>query len=54
MYQGCTAKTMLYRLGDAGHTWPGGPSLGSLGHATKEISASKRIWKFFAAHTLPG
>jgi polyhydroxybutyrate depolymerase len=53
---GCRPNsTAVYYLvyGD-GHTWPGGPSLGSLGHATKEISASKRIWDFFAAHPLPG
>jgi polyhydroxybutyrate depolymerase len=36
-----------------GHTWPGGRSLGSLGHATKEIDASKRMWDFFAVHQLP-
>ena len=48
------SDTVYYLVKGDGHTWPGGPSLGSLGHATKEISASKRIWKFFAAHSLPG
>jgi polyhydroxybutyrate depolymerase len=54
-WTGCKpGSTSVYYLveGD-GHTWPGGPSLGSLGHATKEISASALIWKFFAAHKLP-
>jgi polyhydroxybutyrate depolymerase len=49
-----SAETVYYLIKGDGHTWPGGPSLGSLGHATKEISASKRMWKFFAAHRLPG
>jgi polyhydroxybutyrate depolymerase len=48
-----SATTYFLVKGD-GHTWPGGPSLGSLGHATKEISATKRMWHFFAAHRLPG
>jgi polyhydroxybutyrate depolymerase len=53
-WSGCKpGSTSVYYLveGD-GHTWPGGPSLGSLGHATKEISASQLIWKFFSAHKL--
>lgn len=53
-WTGCKAgSTSVYYLveGD-GHTWPGGPSLPSLGNATKEISASALIWKFFAAHKL--
>jgi polyhydroxybutyrate depolymerase len=53
-WHGCKPgrDTVYYLVKGDGHTWPGGPSLGSLGHATKEISASKRIWKFFAAHEL--
>lgn len=53
-WTGCKpGSTSVYYLvlGD-GHTWPGGPSLGNLGNATKEISASQLIWKFFAAHKL--
>ena len=48
------SATVYFLVKGDGHTWPGGPSLGSLGHATKEISASKRMWDFFAAHRLPG
>jgi polyhydroxybutyrate depolymerase len=47
------SAAVYYLVKGDGHTWPGGPSLGSLGHATKEISASKLIWDFFAAHKLP-
>jgi len=53
-WSGCKAgSTSVYYLveGD-GHTWPGGPSIPSLGNATKEIRASDLIWKFFAAHKL--
>jgi polyhydroxybutyrate depolymerase len=45
--------TVYFLVKGDGHTWPGGPSLGTLGHATKEINASKRMWDFFAAHELP-
>jgi polyhydroxybutyrate depolymerase len=53
-WTGCKpGSTSVYYLAEGdGHTWPGGPSLGSLGSATKEISASALIWKFFAAHKL--
>ena len=53
-WTGCKPGTtsVYYLVEGDGHTWPGGPSLGSLGHATKEISASALIWKFFAAHKL--
>src|SRR5439155_16116062 len=54
-WTGCKAgsASVYYLVEGDGHTWPGGPSSGSLGNATKEISASEMIWKFFAAHRLP-
>jgi polyhydroxybutyrate depolymerase len=47
-YQGCAAKTMLYRLGDAGHAWPG-PEGGSgpFGRANQDVSANELLWSFF-------
>jgi polyhydroxybutyrate depolymerase len=55
-WRGCKpgSATVYYLVKGDGHTWPGGPSLGPLGHATKEISATKRMWDFFAAHRLSG
>jgi polyhydroxybutyrate depolymerase len=46
-YQGCTAKTMLYRLGDAGHTWPGGTGYEAFGNINHDVSASELLWSFF-------
>jgi len=55
-WSGCKpgSASVYYLVEGDGHTWPGGPSLGHLGHATKEISASELIWQFFAAHKLAG
>ena len=46
-YQGCAAKTMLYRLGDAGHTWPGIAFDGPFGRGSVDVSASELLWSFF-------
>jgi polyhydroxybutyrate depolymerase len=48
IYQGCAAPTMLYRLGDAGHTWPGSPGEpGPFGWINHDVSASELLWSFF-------
>jgi polyhydroxybutyrate depolymerase len=46
-YQGCAAKTMLYRLGDGGHTWPGGTGYEAFGAINRDVSASELLWTFF-------
>jgi polyhydroxybutyrate depolymerase len=49
VYQGCAAPTLLYRLGDAGHTWPGSPGEpGPFGWINRDVSASELAWSFFS------
>ena len=37
-----------------GHTWPGGLVPAVVGKTSQDVSASDRMWEFFAAHPLPG
>ena len=60
-YTGCTggAAVELYAIAGEGHEWPGGPRMPSvitnvLGPQSKAVSANKLMWKFFAAHPMPG
>jgi polyhydroxybutyrate depolymerase len=45
----CTASTVLYRLDDAGHAWPGGNGFEAFGKINRDVSASELAWTFFAA-----
>lgn len=36
-----------------GHTWPGGRVPAAVGVTSNDLSASERMWDFFAAHPLP-
>ncbi len=36
-----------------GHTWPGGPDIPGLGYTTKDLDATREMWRFFAAHPRP-
>lgn len=53
-WSGCasSAATVFYIIEGGGHTWPGSIPIPSLGLTTKQINASREIWKFFSAHTL--
>jgi polyhydroxybutyrate depolymerase len=55
-YTGCadSADVVLYTIRDGGHTWPGGKPLPRLlfGPTTREVDATREMWKFFRAHTL--
>lgn len=50
-YSGCreNARVVFYRIGDAGHTWPGGEKLPVwiTGYTNQEIDASALMWEFF-------
>jgi polyhydroxybutyrate depolymerase len=48
-WQGCVAPTLLYRIIDGGHTWPGGLNDPTFGYSTDSISASRLMWDFFAS-----
>jgi polyhydroxybutyrate depolymerase len=52
-WQDCTAATILYRVGDGGHTWPGGIGLEVFGNINQDISASQLSYDFFLAHANP-
>jgi polyhydroxybutyrate depolymerase len=53
-WSGCTGSSSIvfYIIEGGGHTWPGSIPIKSLGLTTKQVDASKEIWKFFSAHTL--
>lgn len=56
-YSGCDAgaDVILYTVAGGGHTWPGGPALPAFitGSTSDDIDASRAMWDFFQAHTLP-
>ncbi len=53
-YTNCAdnADVILYTVEGGGHTWPGGKPLPEwvVGHTTREISASRVMWEFYAQH----
>jgi len=53
-YGGCDrAAVELVNIDGGGHTWPGGAQylpVAWIGRASREFSASERIWRFFAEH----
>jgi polyhydroxybutyrate depolymerase len=55
-YAGCadSANVVLYTIRGGGHTWPGGKPLPKIvvGATTREIDATREMWKFFRKHRL--
>jgi polyhydroxybutyrate depolymerase len=54
-YTGCQdgADVLLYTVGGAGHTWPGGwPIPGGLGKTNKDVDATEEMWRFFQEYSL--
>jgi polyhydroxybutyrate depolymerase len=54
-YTGCQdgADVVLYTVGGAGHTWPGGwPIPGGLGKTNKDVDATEEMWRFFQEYSL--
>ena len=47
----CVADVVLYSVDGGEHAWPGGEADGD--EPTRELSASRAMWRFFAAHPLP-
>ncbi|MEU0563139.1 hypothetical protein [Dactylosporangium sp. NPDC006015] len=53
-YPNCAADTVLYTIGDGGHTGPGTPAaFPGNGTTTQEIGANTLMWQFFQRLTLP-
>ena len=52
-WQGCADATILYRVGDGGHSWPGGIGLEVFGNINRDISASELSYDFFLAQVNP-
>lgn len=54
-WSGCDAgaEVVLCTTEGAGHTWPGGFPVPSLGHTTNDISATDAAWEFFTRHPHP-
>ena len=54
-YTGCQdgADVIFYKVGGAGHTWPGGwPIPGGLGKTNKDIDATEEMWRFFQGYSM--
>jgi len=47
----CTAPVVMYSIVGGGHTWPGSViDVTRLGLTTKQVSATKEMWKFFSTY----
>jgi polyhydroxybutyrate depolymerase len=53
-YTGCDddAEVVLYSIEQGGHTWPGGFPLPAVGKTSRDIDATREMWRFFQSHTL--
>jgi polyhydroxybutyrate depolymerase len=52
-WQGCTAATILYRVGNGGHNWPGGTGLDIFGNINRDINGSELSYDFFLDNAKP-
>jgi polyhydroxybutyrate depolymerase len=52
-WMGCLAPLLFYRVGDGGHTWPGGGGTTAFGAINQDISASAISWQFFVENPAP-
>lgn len=54
-WPGCRAgsQVVLCAVRDGHHTWPGGKNPSYMGHTTRDVDASSRMWAFFQKHPLP-
>jgi polyhydroxybutyrate depolymerase len=54
-YTGCAADVAFYSVVGGGHAWPGGQHLPEwfVGRTTDSINASRELWNFYSAHSLP-
>ncbi|KFE62777.1 alpha/beta hydrolase family esterase [Hyalangium minutum] len=52
-HSGCTAPATLCTVLNGGHTWPGGLMPPEYGYTTKDLDATREMWRFFEAHPRP-
>lgn len=52
-HSGCTAPATLCTVTNGGHTWPGGLMPPEYGYTTKDLDATREMWRFFEAHPRP-
>jgi polyhydroxybutyrate depolymerase len=52
-WPGCEAATVLYRVGNGGHNWPGGTGLDIFGNINRDINASELSYDFFLDNAKP-
>ncbi|MEN9826521.1 MAG: hypothetical protein RI953_2266 [Pseudomonadota bacterium] len=50
-----SSEVLFYKVEGGGHTWPGGEAQPAwlVGPTSTKINATKEIWSFFKAHSLP-
>ncbi|HYI03190.1 alpha/beta hydrolase family esterase [Hyalangium sp.] len=52
-HTGCTAPATLCTVQSGGHTWPGGLMPAEYGYTTKNLDATREMWRFFETHPRP-
>jgi polyhydroxybutyrate depolymerase len=52
-HSGCTAPATLCTIQNGGHTWPGGLMPPEYGYTTKDLDATREMWRFFETHPRP-
>lgn len=52
-HSGCTAPATLCTIQGGGHTWPGGLIPPAYGYTTKDLDATREMWRFFETHPRP-
>jgi len=50
---GCTSPVTLCTIQNGGHTWPGGLMPPEYGYTTKDLDATRQMWRFFETHPRP-
>jgi polyhydroxybutyrate depolymerase len=55
VYGNCAGdgQVVLFKINNGGHQYPDGTTLPFCGNKCTDISATREIWNFFKAHTLP-
>jgi polyhydroxybutyrate depolymerase len=55
-YVGCDdrADVILYTIEGGGHTWPGGRPIPLVGTTSRDVEATREMWRFFQRYRLDG
>jgi polyhydroxybutyrate depolymerase len=52
-HTGCSAPATLCTVQNGGHTWPGGLMPAEYGYTTRNLDATREMWRFFELHPRP-